>query len=134
EGLFRKFVADCADEYVIGSAGVSAYDGSPASESTIQALLEEGLDASSHRSRRLTARMVEEADRIYVMERLHRDLILQVWPGATPKVLLLREVLKNVGSNPNDLDIPDPIGMSDYFYKNVLLVIRDCIEQIAANR
>ena len=71
--------------------------------------------------------MVHAADRIFVMENMHKDWILRFIPDAKNKVFLLGEFQKPDHGNIGDVDIPDPIHMSDSFYHNVLSVIRDCI-------
>ena len=114
EALLKKMLSNRKNLFSIASAGTGTMDGYPASEATIRILKnEEGLDVSNHHSRCLTAEMIEAADKIYVMEAMHRDWILNIRPDAAAKVALL-----------NNEGIPDPIRMSDDFYKNVLIVIR----------
>ncbi|MGH7197528.1 MAG: low molecular weight protein arginine phosphatase [Candidatus Omnitrophota bacterium] len=120
EGLFRKITGSRAGEFSVVSAGISAPDGFPATEETLTALKEEGVDVSGHRSKHLTAQMVREADRIFVMEKMHRDAVLQLVPEAKNKISLLTE----------NHDIPDPIRMSGLFYRNVLSTIRDSVKKI----
>ncbi len=130
EGLFRKYVQDRGDEFEIASAGISAVDGFPASEETIRVMQEEeDIDMSDHRSQRLTMDMVRSADHIFVMERFHKDWITNLMPSAANKVSLLTES-SNSHRPFGEIDIPDPIRMSEHFYKNILLVIRDCIKKI----
>ncbi len=131
EGIFSKMAAVNPGAFIYGSAGVSAIDGYPPTSQTIQAMKEEeGIDVSAHRSRRLTGSMIREADKIFVMEAVHRDAILRFFPEAKNKVFLLKEFCGEPGAGPEDLDIPDPIRMSDFFYKNVLYVIRDCLRKL----
>ena len=119
EGLFRHLVSSKAGRFLVGSAGIHALDGCEASEQAVQVMEREGIDVSSHRSRRLTAAMVRSADKIFVMENSHKQSILRSWPEASEKVHLLSET-----------EIPDPIGTSEHFYKNVFCVIRDAIVRI----
>ena len=130
EGLFRKRVEDRLDDFSVSSAGVGAIEGMSATPETIQAMSEEGVDVSEHRSQRLTPERVREADEIFVMERIHRDWVLRLVPEAGAKVHLLTEYA-SPDNRAQDIDIPDPIRMSGHFYKNVLSVIRDCVENIA---
>ena len=63
------------------------------------------------------------------LERMHKDAILQICPEADGKTFLLTEFAPgNTGGA--EIDIPDPIQMSDSFYRNVLFIIRDCIGKI----
>ena len=119
EGLFRHLVSGHTGRFSVGSAGTHALDGLEASEQAVQVMKQEGIDVSSHRSRHLTAAMVRRADKIFVMENRHKQSILQSWPEASEKVHLL-----------GNAEIPDPIGTSEYFYKNVFCVIRDDVTRI----
>ena len=119
EGLFRHLVKGREKSFLIGSAGTNALDGYEASEQAVQVMKKEGIDVSNHRSRRLTSAMVRSADKIFVMETRHREAILQAWPEASEKVHLL-----------SSAEVPDPIGSSEYFYKNVFSVIREGVKNI----
>ena len=91
---------------------------------------EEGVDVSGHQRRRLSYEMVRKADKIFVMEEMHRDMILRLVPEAEPKVLLLTEFSSDHQEGEGRRDIPDPIRMSDNFYMNVAQFIRDCVENV----
>lgn len=132
EGLFKKIVEDRSDEFQVGSAGVGAIDGYPASTETLKVMREHGIDMSGHQSRHLTAAMVRLADKIFVMEQMHKEAVLRQWPEAREKVHLLTEYSGDSRQRSMEIDIPDPIRMPDNFYKNVFQVIRDCVKRIAA--
>ena len=131
EGLLKQLVSSRPDVQV-ASAGISAVDGYPATQETVHAMRGLGVDVSRHKSRRLTDAMVHEADKIFVMEMAHRDWILNLAPGAAHKVALLTEYADDEGYVKKFMDVPDPIRMSDNFYKNVLTVIQTCVRNIAA--
>jgi protein-tyrosine phosphatase len=131
EGLFRQAVSDRANEFVVGSAGVSAMDGYPASAETIRVMKEHGIDIFNHKSRCLTPAMVRTANKILVMEVAHKLAILQNWPEAGEKVHLLTEYAGNMKMRGHEIEIPDPIRMSESFYKNVFQVIRECVVRLA---
>ena len=130
EGLFKKLVED-RDDFFVGSAGVAAADGYGASDETLRVMKKNGIDMSSHKSRHITTAMVRTADKIFVMENMHRAAILQDWPEAAEKTHLLTEYSKHAKHRGREIDIPDPIRMSQDFYKNVFDVIRECVEHIA---
>lgn len=120
EGLLKKLAKAKGLHLKVSSAGVAAMDGYPATQETVDVMKkEEGVDMSGHQSRRLTLLMVEEADKIFVMETLHKDWVLRMAPASENKVFLLA-----------DMDIPDPIRMPGSFYKNVLGMIRGALEKI----
>jgi L-threonylcarbamoyladenylate synthase len=119
EHLFRKW-AGSGSQWEATSAGVAAMDGQPASEGAIHALAERDLDLSAHRSRRLAGALIDEADLVVVMTQSHKQVVLQRFPRAANRVVLLNEF------NPRRLgeDVPDPFGMKAEVYR----AIRDEIE------
>ena len=133
EGLFKKMVQDRAGEFEVSSAGISAMEGFPASSGTVKVMQAEGVDVSGHRSRPLPKELVRASDKIFVMERTHKDWIVRFVPEAKDKVFLLAEFHAPNPKNGGEIDIPDPIQMSDHFYRDVLSVIRGCVEQIVKN-
>ena len=130
EGLFKKMTQDRGNEFETSSAGISAIDGLPASPGTVKVMAAEGVDVSGHRSQRLKAELVRASDKIFVMEKMHKDWILRFMPEAEDKVFLLTEYHTSDYGSAGEFDIPDPIQMSDNFYQNVLSVIRDCVIKI----
>ena len=130
EGLLKKMV-EGRDDFLIGSAGVGTGDGYRASDETLRVLSRHGIDMSAHKSRAITAAMVRTADRIFVMENMHKAAILAEWPEVSEKTHLLTEYSRHAKVRGNEIDIPDPIRMSSDFYKNVFDVIRECVEHIA---
>jgi len=131
EGLFKKAVADRADEYEVHSAGLAAFEGMSASRETMAVMKEKGIDVSKHRARRVTQELIEETDTIFVMEKVHRDMILELWPPAAGKVYLLTEFASNSELRGQSIDIPDPIRMPNDFYRQVLKMIEDSVSSIA---
>ena len=131
EGYFKYLIADEAEGFLVGSAGVGAMDGYPPSTETLRVMREEGIDVSGHRSRKITTAMVRTADKIFVMEVMHKEAIVQHWPEAGEKVHLLTEYSTDQFQRSLEIDIPDPIRMPENFYNNVFRVIRDCVLQIA---
>jgi protein-tyrosine phosphatase len=130
EGLFKHMTPGREGEFSASSAGVSAMDGYPASDETIRVMKEEGIDVSGHKSRKLTLAMARAADKIYVMEKMHQEMILHLCPESAGKVFLLAGVVSQGNGAAGDRDIPDPIQRPAFFYKNVLFIIRDCIGKI----
>ena len=123
EALMKRRIAErlgCSlDELAEGrafvtSAGMSAgLGGRPATEA-VEVMHEHGLDLAGHQSQPLTDTIVRQADLILAMTRGHRDMIVQHWPEAAPRVDVLR---------PDGRDICDPIGASVEVY-------RECARQI----
>ena len=134
EGLFNHLTAKRPKEFAARSAGISAIDGFPATPETIHVMREEeGIDVSSHQGKRLRAEMIQEADKIFVMEQFQKDWILSAMPEAEGKVFLMTEFGASDDDAERGMDVPDPIRMSPSFYKNVLSAIRRSVERIIKN-
>ena len=114
EGLLRNLLpADCGWE--ISSAGICAANGWPASENSVEALSEKGIDISGLTSQTLTPDRIAEADLLVTMTQGHRQAILEVAPKSEGKVFLL----KSFGTAKCAADICDPIGGSLDVYRRV---------------
>ena len=101
--------------WTAGSAGIYAGAGSPASENSIAAMKELGLDISGHQSRPLTPELVQEAEFIVTMTSHHRFEILQDFPEVGNRVFLI----KSFGTSKVPADISDPFGGSLGVYKKI---------------
>lgn len=130
EGFLKKALEGRAD-YQITSAGISAVNGMRPTAETIRVMAEEGIDVSGHRSAFLTEEMLRDADLILVMERMHRENILRRMPVFSGKAHLLAEYGR-VGNEDTlvDPDIPDPIGGSQDYYREVFAIIRESLLRV----
>ena len=101
------------------SAGISAMDGDQASENSIQACEEIGLDLKDHRSAALTRATAENASAIFCMTESHRALLQMYFdlPEKT-RIFLMREFMEE-----GNKELPDPYGQS-------MEVYRDCRENM----
>lgn len=112
EFLLRRWLGPDSPWDVV-SAGVSTFDGLPPSDEAVEALREEGIDAVQHRSRYLSQGLVDSADLVVVMTRSHRRMILDRFPRARERVVLLNEFSHLRKGE----DVEDPIGMSRDVYR-----------------
>ena len=103
----------------IMSAGTGAVDGWPASENTLKILKSQGIDASSHKSRLLTADLIQWADMAIAMTSSHKSAIsrLAAELPKKPEIWLLSEF-----ADEND-QIIDPFGGGENIYA-------DCFSQM----
>jgi protein-tyrosine phosphatase len=105
----------------IGSAGLSAPVGAPVSRDALAVLLGRGVQGGpEHRSRRLDAALVEEADLVYVMTRAHKEQLVAFHPEARSRTHLL---------DPDGRDIEDPYGGSPRDYRECFRVLRAAIRK-----
>ena len=128
EVIFRDLVArrlgcgpaDLEDNGVmVASAGLSAWGGSPASESAIEVVAEQSIDLSGHASQPLTERLARQADVIWTMTAAHRAAILAQFPDLADRVWML---------SPGRRDVIDPIGGSQETYRRCAAQIREHLE------
>lgn len=116
-----------ASRVVVESAGAGAWEGQPASEFSAEVAAREGISLASHRSRRLTAPMVREANWVIVMERAHlpavralgadesRTFVISEWPAPGEAVLT----------------VDDPFGGSREAYEECWRRIRRHVGRLA---
>jgi L-threonylcarbamoyladenylate synthase len=90
-----------AHGYAFASAGTSTIDGLPASDGSLAAGAEVGLDLTAHLSRPIDRQLALRASRIYCLGSGHRRALLAELPEVADKVALLRG---------DQLDIADPYG------------------------
>ena len=108
-----------------------AINGMSASKETVRLLQREGMDYSAHMARGLTREMVDQADVIFVMERLHVDEVLRCAPAAQSKVHLLKTFGVPEPAAGDDANIPDPIGKPLEVYEACFATIREAVARVA---
>ena len=99
--------------WAVASAGVAAWGGSPASAEAVEAMGEVGVDISGHRSRALTAELVQEATMILAMTDGHRREIVRRFPEAAGKTHRVHDF----GAGP-ERDVADPVGLPVEAYRH----------------
>ncbi|TBR17656.1 hypothetical protein EPO66_02345, partial [bacterium] len=110
------------------SAGVMLATGMGATRETQDVLFKEGMDVSGHRSQKVNRDMLAKSDLILVMERIHEESVLRLYPQVKNRLFLLKE-FANVKDN--RLEIPDPIGKGLDYYQDTLYIIRGAVERIS---
>jgi len=126
--LKKKLKEKKRNDIEVLSAGIIMLGGMGASEYTKEVLKREGIDVSGHISKRLTKDMINKADIILVMERLHEDRVIEIAPEVKNRVFLLKEFAK---IDDKTLDIDDPMGKEMEFYERTLETIKQAIERIS---
>ena len=127
EHLFRARIADPA--WNVLSAGTSGVLGWPASEEAVIALKEKNIDASAHKSRPISRKILQDSDLIVTMTARHREDIVQFEPSVASRVHLLT----SFGAGGQTRDIPDPIGMSLDVYRRTRDVIDSAVADLILN-
>jgi low molecular weight protein-tyrosine phosphatase len=158
EGLLRRALERRLgqDAPSVSSAGTIAIDGAAASDGSVVAARELGIDISAHRARLLTADLIAEADLCLCMAGEHRDEIAGLVPHAADRAFTLKELVRLLdraptrssemlgdrvaqaaqlrvreGSpNPLDEDVVDPLGMPIDAYRAVAWELGEWIDRL----
>ncbi len=126
EAIARHFIETRGVVNVsVGSAGVSAWDGAPASDGSLLVALEHGLDLSAHRARLLTPELVESADVILALGPSHLSLIADAG-GATRAHLLTSYAT----SGKEATGVSDPFGGDLDMYRATYAELQGLVEQV----
>jgi len=112
-----------AEEWQVGSAGVRAVDGYPATPASATMAGRHGFDLSRHSSRALTSALVAESDLLVTMEAAHKQAILHAFPEASSRVFVLSELIGR------GEDVDDPIGLAFAEYKRTYHLLEEWIGQ-----
>jgi len=109
--------------WLVGSAGVWAVDGRPASVYAIEEMARRGIDLGAHRSRSVTRELVDEADLVLAMTRSHVEALRAAFPTCVSKVHLMSEMVGKA------FDISDPYGGTRLEYQYVAEELAHLIEE-----
>ena len=127
EGLLYHMLPDTLKgTVVVRSAGTNAYDGLEAEPFAVRALLDRGIDISSHRSRVIDDIMLADADLILTMEQMHREYVRQLLPSGAGHVHLLSDFEPQQEGQ----EVPDPYGGSLETYKCCARTIATYLEWV----
>lgn len=102
------------ETWMIGSAGVNAFAGLPATSIAIQVIREIQEDATYHCSQRFTCQLGEQYALILCMQKTQQNIIQQSCPILAQRVHLITSL---VGL---DNEIDDPFGLSLTSYQETM--------------
>lgn len=132
EGLARQLLAErleCAPERIsehgfhVCSMGVFASPGAPAANHAISTLARRGIDISGHRSSPALLEVITELDEVYCLTQSHLAALTMILPPSKAGNLQLLD--------PEQRDIPDPIGGSAADYQRCAQSIAEALEHRA---
>jgi protein-tyrosine-phosphatase len=95
-----------ADRWQIQSAGTWAEPARPATQLSQTVMQRRGVSLVDHRSRSVTAELLESVGVVLVMTRHHQEALLAEFPAMRGKVLLVSQLIDR------KFDIEDPFGGS----------------------
>ena len=132
-GYMQKRVKDLGvqDDYIIESAGTSAYTGDRATDFAIEAMKKYNTDLVNHRATYIEEADVQDADIVMCMTEAHKIRVLNKYPNMTGKVYTIKEYIGEKGY----IDIDDPWGYDMNVYtscaKEVVYYVDKLIEKIS---
>lgn len=119
EAVFNKMAKDGGiTGYTAESAGISAYEGSPASGNATAVMNETGIDISGHRARNVTREVLESSAAVYCMTEGHAAMLKALFPEYSAKIKIL-------GGG-----IPDPFGGSINVYRSCRNRLTDALKAL----
>lgn len=110
------------------SAGLHARPGRAADERAMRIASEFGVSLARHEAALLTEAMIEEADVVFVMDRINEARLLFRYPRARKKLLLLGAF---AAQRPDGDEIPDPYNEDEQAIRECYETISHCVAQIA---
>ncbi|MGH2693028.1 MAG: hypothetical protein ACRDHM_11090 [Actinomycetota bacterium] len=146
--------------FEVRSAGTHGRSGYPATPEAVAAAAERGIDIAEHRSSRLSPDLVTWADIIVTMTIEQAELISYEAPDASPRTFTLKELvailralpapvvgtltrdalLQRVSAAdrirrerqlaPADMDVADPLGLSETVYRAVAAEIEGLVDDL----
>jgi len=129
EFMLRNMLEIFARAPEVSSAGTGTLPGMQPTEHVKKVLQVEGIDASGHRSRLLSAELIRRSHLILVMENFHKERVLEIDPGAGKKVHLLMDFEREEGAV--ELEVPDPIGKPLEVYERTFAMIKEALFKVA---
>jgi len=157
EALLRRRLAARGVDLDVGSVGLLEPD-RPAPREVVAVLADLGIDASAHRSRRLAAEHIRQAEMVLGMERQHVREVFVLDRESWPRTFTLKEMVRRgdsigprrldetlgqwlerahagrrpselLGESPDD-DIADPMGGDPWEYARAAAEIDDLVERL----
>jgi protein-tyrosine-phosphatase len=128
EGFMKKLLEKNSLRRIeVDSAGLTALPGSPASFQSLRVARENSVSLEKHQARLVTPELIDQADLIVVMEPGQRQQLLDRYPEASGKILLLRHFAR-YGSR--ERGIHDPYGLNLEVYRFCFEDIKECVESL----
>lgn len=123
EGLLKYYITSSGNlnenDFKIFSAGTLELGPMPVSEKSAIVASEYGVEINTHISKHIDRESADEAERIIVMAKKHKDYIENAFPLSAGKV----EFLSNFGNPGSNEDISDPIGEDLDYYRKIGKII-----------
>ncbi|MEN6324948.1 MAG: low molecular weight protein arginine phosphatase [Syntrophomonas sp.] len=113
-------------QFEISSAGIYTQEGMSPSEEALEAMLEEGIDLSSHKSRKISGDLLKQADLILTMTAAHCSYLRNNYPEINHNIFHLSEYA-GIGSQ----EIIDPYGLGRQAYRETVEQLKEILDKAA---
>ncbi len=115
-------------DIVVGSAGVRAYPLERAEPSARRVAGRLGISLDAHRATRTSRELIAAFQRVYIMDQLNEELLLQDVPEAASKTEYLSVWLPGAPK-----EIEDPYQKHDRALEECFRTIQQAVERLAAS-
>lgn len=122
EGLFLSRLGEKVDQWLVESAGTWAIEGMPVAQKTQLILKERGIDFSTHNSRLVTGKLLNQFNLILTMEKYQKEALRIQFPNRAGRIYAMSDMIDA------DYDIPDPIGGPQEEYLRTLREIEHILD------
>ncbi|WP_339060871.1 low molecular weight protein arginine phosphatase [Tepidibacillus marianensis] len=126
EKILRKKALENQTDVEVKSAGIMAFEGSPASEHARQIMKEYGM-SEEHQTQRVTKGLLEWADVVLAMTEGHKGVLVEQYPEFVDQIFTLKEY----SYGPDDPfvlgDVEDPFGGDLHTYRKTASEIEKAI-------
>lgn len=131
ERMMKHALPEYIKDATVASAGIHATPGSPAHPRAQVAAHHFQLPLEDHRSRLLTAQMMDEADAVFAMDFQNKAELLALFPEAKNKIYMLAAYASR---SERCREIPDPYFGDQEYTQNCYAAIQQCIANLAASQ
>lgn len=122
--LKNRLASHNMGDWNIHSAGTQVKSSVPASVFSVEVIAEvENIDITPHRSKPVSAEMLDEADLVLCMAARHTTALNEAFPSGSQKVFLLSEM-----SNETRFDVVDPFGKDKIAYQNMVQTVTEMVD------
>jgi protein-tyrosine phosphatase len=105
----RLLASQLGPSVSVSSAGTHALVGHPIAEPMTALLQQAGVDPEPFQGRRLSEKMLKDANLVLTMTRAQRGLVVELWPAAVRRAFTLREFARLLGwLDPSALPLGTP--------------------------
>ena len=125
EVILRKLAEEKGKEVESYSSGIFAQNGEQATQYSVEALKEIGIDLANHKATNVKDAKLDEMDLILCMTKDHKQMILQHYPDLKEKVYTLEEYTNGIQE-----DVKDPWGYDIEIYRKCSRQIYQAIEKL----